>query len=322
MIVVVIIGASGYIGKHLIAELLRIGGHEVRVLSRRMQQDQVESKFDSRVQVVEGDINDLSSLQLLLKPGCIVINLVYLWGAGEAANLGVVQNLLNACSVVRVSRLIHCSTAAVVGRSRDNPITEQSPCHPITEYGITKLKVEHAIAESLQGHFDAVILRPTSVFGIGAEPIRKLANDLLHGNRWRNYAKSCLFGNRRMNLVHINNVVASIIFLIRPVNQFDGKVFIVSDDDAPNNNFAAVEQRLIQIFDVASYPLPRFRLPLVVLSILLTLMGRNNVNPRCNYAPDNLLSLGFERPVTFDEGLTEYAAWYRSIYRGSGQANS
>ena len=92
MIVVAITGASGYIGSNLIAELLRIGEYEVRVLSRRMQQDRVESKFDSRVQVVEGDINDLSSLQLLLKPGCIVINLVYLWGAGEAENLAVTNH--------------------------------------------------------------------------------------------------------------------------------------------------------------------------------------------------------------------------------------
>ena len=74
MRVISITGASGYIGKYLVAELLRIGGYEIRVLLRSKQQAWIESKFDSRVEVIEGDINDSDSLQLLLKPGCTIIN--------------------------------------------------------------------------------------------------------------------------------------------------------------------------------------------------------------------------------------------------------
>lgn len=314
MRVISITGASGYIGKYLVAELLRIGGYEIRVLLRSKQQAWIESKFDSRVEVIEGDINDSDSLQLLLKPGCTIINLAYLWSAGEVANLEVTRNLLNACLTVRVARLIHCSSVSVIGRAKGNKITEQTPCHPITEYAITKLKIEQTIKDKSRGHFDVVILRPTSVFGIDGVPLKKLADDLTNGNRWKNYARSSLFGNRKMNLVHITNMVASITFSIELANRTTCEVFIVSDDDAPDNNFNAVEKNLMRFLNVNDYPLPRLRLPLELLSTLLTLLGRNSVNPRCTYDPAKLLALGFQRPARCDEGLSEYAAWYRSVY--------
>ena len=320
MSVIAITGASGYIGKHLVAELVRIGGYEIRVLSRNKNQDLIDRKFDSSVEIIEGDLTDPVSIQLLLEPDCTVVNLAYLWEAGEAGNLEVTKHLLNACSTVRVARLIHCSTAAVVGRAQENRITEETPCHPFTEYGITKYKIEQAIAKKSRGYFDAVILRPTQVFGIAGIPLKIFANDLVHGSPWRNYAKSCLFGNRRMNLVHIANVVAAIIILIRYTKRFDGETIIVSDDDEPNNNFASVERRLMQIFEINEYPLPRLQLPLGLLSSLLTMLGRNNVNPRCNYDSGKLLSLGFKRPVDFNDGLDEYAVWYRSIFLDSGRA--
>ncbi len=316
---IAIIGASGYIGKHLIAELMRVGGYEVRVLSRNKRQDLIEGKFDSRVEIIEGDITDPASLQSLLKTGCTMINLLYLWEAGEAANLAAIRHLLDACSVVRVSRLIHCSTAAVSGRVKNNQINEETPCRPVTEYGITKLKVEQAVVEESRGHFDAVILRPTAVFGINSKSLKKVADDLVQGTRLQNYARSCIFGKRRMNLVHITNVVDAMIFLIRSTKRFNGDIFIVSDDDNPNNNFASVERYLMRAFMISDYPLPHLRLPLGILSFLLIIRGRNNVNPRCNYSSGKLQSLGFKYPVDLDEGLAEYAAWYRSVYLGSGR---
>jgi nucleoside-diphosphate-sugar epimerase len=320
MLVVAITGATGYIGKHLVADLVGAGGYGVRILSRDKQRDLISETFDPSVEIIEGDINDTGALQSLLKPGCTVVNLVYLWEAGEAVNLESTRRLLNACTTERVGRLIHCSTAAVSGRVDDEHIDEKTPCRPITEYGITKLKIEEAILEESRGHFDAVILRPTAVFGVNGEPLKKLTNDLVHGNRWRNYAKSCLFGNRRMNLVHVANVVAAMIFLIQSATQFESETFIVSDDEEKNNNFASVERSLMQILRINEYPLPRLKLPLGILSSLLTMLGRNNVNPRCNYDSGKLRLLGFKPPVSFEDGLAEYAEWYRFAHLGFDSA--
>jgi nucleoside-diphosphate-sugar epimerase len=312
---IAITGATGFIGIRLVSELLREGGFEIRVLTRDKQRDLHNGTFGQGVNVFEGDIGDSASLEGFLVPGCTVINLVYLWDAGEARNLSCTHNLLSECKQAKIERLIHCSTAAVIGRVRAELINEKTFCQPVTEYGITKLKIEHEIVESAKGYFDAVILRPTSVFGINGEPLKKLADDLSCASHWKNYLKSCLFGKRRMNLVHVDNVVAALIFLIRYDAPFAGDVFIVSDDDDSTNNFVDVEELLLDKFGGGGYSLSRLPIPLIVLQFALLLLGRNSVNPSCNFAPSKLRGLGFKPKVSLHEGLVEYASWYRAKHK-------
>jgi nucleoside-diphosphate-sugar epimerase len=304
-----VVGATGYIGRHLLASLAETSAIRIKTLTRMPHRD---ARWPARVEAVQGDLNDTGSLRSLLEPDCTVINLVYLWESGEQANLKAIGNLLDGCVAARIGRLIHCSTAAVSGRVEDDRITEATPCRPITAYGITKLKVEQMILAAAEGRFDAAILRPTAVFGPGAEPLKKLVDDLQRGNRWRNYLKSCLFGRRRMNLVHIDNVVAALHYLIRHEESLKGEIFIVSDDASPNNNFVDVERYLLRALGLPDYPLPRLPLPLGLLSLLLRTLGRNNINPRCNYSQNKLEAFGFESPVDFETGLADYAAWCRT----------
>jgi nucleoside-diphosphate-sugar epimerase len=312
---IAITGASGYIGRHLVNQLRDISGIQVRILCRSRQRGVDTFGLGSNLEIVEGNLYSPESLLNLLKPGCTVINLAYLWNNGETENLAAISNLTSACIDRNVKRLIHCSTAAVAGRSPDNLITENTPCQPITEYGITKLKIERAIRAAAHGNFEISILRPTSVFGLDGEPLKKLAADLVAGNRLLNYLKSCLFGYRRMNLVHVTNVVAAISFLTSYQENVDGEVFIISDDDAIANNFAEVERTLMRFLDCPDYALPPIPLPQWALSLLLRFLGRNNINPNCNYSQSKLQNLGFKRSVIFEDGLMEYASWCRVKYR-------
>ena len=311
---IAIVGASGYIGRHVVAQLLKLGCCRIKVLSRRRDDGLRGDTWPSEVDVVQGDLHDAESLQMFLEPDCTVVNLVYLWNGGELENVAVTRNLLQACKYAQVRRLIHCSTAAVVGRVSDDNVTENTVCRPISEYGMIKLKIEKLIVDAAQEGLDTTILRPTGVFGPGGEPLRKLAGDLVNGSRFRNYLKSSLFSKRRMNLVHISNVVAAIIFLIGRHEHLNGEAFIVSDDGTPSNNFADIERVLMRSLDSANYALPRIPLPLGLLGLMLRYLSRNNINPRCNYAQSKLESLGFKSPVVFEDGLLEYAAWYRSTY--------
>lgn len=313
---IAITGASGFIGKRLVSDLLGEGRYAIRVLSREKQRNLRKENFEQGVDIFEGDLGDPDSLTGFLVPGCTVINLVYLWDAGEKLNLACTHNLLAACKDAKVERLIHCSTAAVAGRAQSDLIDEKTQCLPITEYGTTKLKIEHAIIDSAKDYFEAVILRPTSIFGINGEPLKKLATDISNGDRWKNYLKSCLFGRRRMNLVHVANVVAAIIFLIRYTGRLEDEIFIVSDDDDSENNFIDVERALMDTLGVKQYCLPRLPIPLVVLKLLLRSLGRNNINPRCDFDSGKLRKLGFKSPVSLSEGLAEYAAWYRISHLG------
>lgn len=312
---IAITGASGFLGKRLVQALVLEGHYDIRVLSRNKTLDLEIATFAAEVEVIEGNMECPETLGKLLVPSCTVINLAYLWKAGRAKNLAAIDNLLSACQEVGVARLIHCSTADLVGRTSENKVTEETPCHPLTEYGITKLDLERRVMDAAsQGLFDPVIVRPSAVFGGGGEQLKKLIRDLSTGNAWLNYAKSCLFGERRMNLVHIANVVQAIIFMIRYPNPLKGEIFIVSDDDEPNNNFTYVESFLMAALKIKGYPLPRIKLPASMLSTLLAVRGRNNTNPFCNYDSSKLRGLGYKRAISLEDGLAEFSAWYRSAH--------
>lgn len=308
---VVVVGASGYIGRHLVAELMRAKNVRVKILTRSPQKSGFERNYAGNVELIEGDLCDPVSLVTLFEPGCTVIYLAYLWGAGEAKNLAATFNLVSACKAANVKRLIHLSTAMVSGRVVKSIVSEDAPCSPVTDYAVTKLKIEQMITAAAQDNFQVAILRPTAVFGQGGENLKKLVNDLLAGKRIRNYLKSCLFGNRRMNLVHVSNVVAAIVFLQKSRDTFDGQVFIVSDADEALNNFRDVERILMRELNIPNYRFPRLQLPLSILRGILTLLGKDNINPQCDYISQKLAHLGYEKAIEFEPGLIEYATGYR-----------
>lgn len=312
MNMIAVIGASGYVGKHLIAELAKIGNYRVKVLTRKSSKISDSLVWPVNIEIVEADLQDTASLEGFLEPGCTVINLAYLWHAGERGNLTAIRNLLDACKNTKVARLIHCSTSIVVGASSEALITENTPCSPTTTYELTKYKLEHEVLKGATGNFDSVILRPTSVFGPDAPPIRKLTDDLVRGNRCLNYLKSCFLGRRRMNLVPIKNLVAAVLFMVNHQDEINGEVFIVSNDDELGNNFADIERTLISQLNCKGHIFMPIPFPYSILNLAFKLLGKKTIKPSCNYSPEKLKKFGFSNPVSFNEGLLEYADWYKS----------
>ena len=82
--------------------------------------------------------------------------------AGRAA-----RALADACAKARILRLVHVSTAVVVGDSASSVIDEKTPCDPATAYELAKFQVERLLMEKARDAFELVILRPTAVFGPG-----------------------------------------------------------------------------------------------------------------------------------------------------------
>ena len=309
---VAIAGASGFVGQHLAALLIE-RGYRVHVLLHTPRPELPPIFSDSSVQIFHGDLLTPESLEGFLVPGCLVVNLVYLWTGGEALNRECIRNLALACEDAGVRRVVHVSTAAVSGRIDDDVVNEETPCVPITEYGVTKWAVERdLINHAGRSSIDIAIVRPTAVFGPGGAPLKKLAEDLTKGPRWKNYLRSSLFGRRKMNLVPVFSVAAAIGFLLESKADLKGGIYIVSSDDHPANNFRDVERALMQALGVPPYALPLLPIPLAVLSALLQGLGRNNVNPACGFSPSRLIEMGFSYPVDFDSAVAEYGSWYHS----------
>ena len=240
------------------------------------------------------------------------MHLAYMWGVTAEANFQATANLLNACHRAGIKRLVHVSTAAVVGRADTSWIDESTACHPVTEYGQTKLRIEQMMRDGARElGFDLVVLRPTSVYGPEGMPLVKLCKDLRQSQLWINYLKACLFGRRAMNLVHLDNVIAAIRFLIGYPLNLDGATFIISDDHDVANNFMDVERTARDLLKVNAYPLPVIALPAGLLSLILRVFSRNIIDTSCRFKSDRLFSLGFHPQVSLENGLRDYFLWYR-----------
>ena len=308
--VVAVTGATGFLGAHFVRWLEDRSACEVRALVRRGVTPQMTG---GRRIVVEGNLTDPAALAQLLQPGCAVVNFAYDAQAGPDANLAAAASLGQACIDHDVKRLIHCSTAVVVGATSAARVDESAVCAPRPGYEDTKLAIERSLLDRARGRFEVAILRPTAVFGPGGRNLLKLARDLTQRPRWENYLRSCANGRRRMNLVHVDNVAAAAMHLIESQRAVDQQAFIVSDDDAPENNFRDVESRLMRAFGIPDYAMPRVAVPKAIFSLLLRMRGRSLTNPDTVFLSDRLNALGFVRPVEFDAGVDAFAEWYRTV---------
>jgi nucleoside-diphosphate-sugar epimerase len=310
-----ITGASGFVGRHLLHSLSRRQGFHVRALAYRTPDEALT--LGERVRWVRRNLADPGVSAELLVRGCTLIHLAYPGQWALQAHLANIAQLARAATAQGVRRVIHCSTAVVVGVTSETRVNEATSALPSTDYERTKLALETAWREHASGRFDLAIVRPTAVFGPGGRNLLKLADSLYEGRTIINYLRSSLFGNRRMNLVCIQNVVSAIEFLAERDQACDGAAFLISDDDDPLNNFRDVERILLREFGSGNYPLPLLPVPSSALKALLRLAGRSNSNPERVYDCSRLREVGWRKACNLEQGLREFAAWYLSGRRGS-----
>jgi nucleoside-diphosphate-sugar epimerase len=311
---IAITGATGFIGKHLLLKLDKRPGITIRALTRR-QPDQLFSLPSKALCWIVGDLADSLIATDLLVPGGTLINLAFPEPWTRNAHVESTGRLATAAAKYGVRRVIHCSTAVVVGTTRQRRVTEETESSPQTEYEKTKLAIEQIWRTNAEGRFDLAIVRPSAVFGPGGKNLVTLADALKHGSRSINYLRSTLFSRRKMNLVRVQSVVAAIELLMDRSDPFNGGVFNISSDDDPLNNFRDVERILMRELGVDDYALLPPLAPRFFLSTLLRLTGRSNTNPDRVYDCTSLQRLGWQSYGDIEQGLRDFAAWYLSHRR-------
>ncbi|MBU3935477.1 NAD-dependent epimerase/dehydratase family protein [Patescibacteria group bacterium] len=148
---VLVTGANGFIGQHLV-NFLADNGYEVWAMLRKGS----IPGFDLRenVKVVVADLLDKKSLLGGIPKACVVINLAanpYDPVLSYKVNVEGTQNLVVACNRNKVGRLIHISSQATKIEKKG-------------VYAITKLKSDEIVKKS---GIKYVILKPSLVYGEG-----------------------------------------------------------------------------------------------------------------------------------------------------------
>ncbi len=164
---ILVIGGSGFIGTHLVRELI-ILGHTIAIFDKNPS-----DHFGDLV--ILGDVRDQSALNQALKGRDVVYNLaaehrddVTPVSLYYDVNVQGAKNIVQAAEVNDIKEIIFTSTVAIYGLQKPNP-DESSLPEPFNDYGKSKLEAEVVFkqwAEKKEGR-SLVILRPVVIFGEG-----------------------------------------------------------------------------------------------------------------------------------------------------------
>ena len=308
-----ITGATGFIGQHLIKRLVQEHGGGIRALSRG--KDAGSEWGDSQVVAVRADLLDKESLKNFVEPDSVVVNLAFLSGHTMEEHLLAAHAFSEACEHAGAKRLVHVSTAMVVGHTDALLIDERTPCRPITAYERVKLAIEEALLARERRSYEVVILRPTAVFGPGGRNLVKLAREVATGNAASRYLRASFQGRRSMHLVDVNVVIEAIRFLATTAAAIDGESYIVADDDPPTNNYRDVEANLLRAFGKGARAISPVPVPAGLRQGVLSFLRRSGLPAHSRFKSQKLQTLGFRPPIDFDTALSSYAGYLATQFQ-------
>ena len=183
-----ITGGAGYIGSH-IAELFQQEGLNFFCYDNLSTGD--PARISDNERLIVGDINDEFKLERVINEMEVsgVIHLAAKKSVEESrekpilyeeTNFEATEKILEICSRSNVSRFIFSSTAAVYGESKSGFVSEDAPLHPISTYGITKMKAENALNSFIdRGLIQGVSLRYFNVIGQNSAALKDNSSDNL-----------------------------------------------------------------------------------------------------------------------------------------------
>lgn len=227
---VLITGADGFIGSHLVDSQLALG-NRVRAVDLH---DHYLSTLRGmpNLEIITGDFTRPETAKQLMEG----IDIVYHLASAHldvslpdehyrAVNVDGTLNFVKMAHQAGVSRFVHCSSVGVIGNVQKPPADETSLCHPLNIYEQTKFAGEQAVlAYARENGFALVVARPAWVYGPRCPRTGKL---------FRSIAKKrfVFFGSGK-NLRHpifISDAIRG-LELCAEVEGLGGEVFILAGE--------------------------------------------------------------------------------------------
>jgi nucleoside-diphosphate-sugar epimerase len=261
---VLVTGATGFVGGHLVKRLMD-DGYSVRALVRKGRN---VKGFDRKVEVVYGDIVDPASLDNAILNVDTVYHLAAMVkeaGVPDSlfwdVNVKGTENLLETSHRHGVKRFIHISTCGVHGDIKNPPAKEDSPFNPEDIYQKTKIESERIADSFRKKGLPVVIIRPAGVYGPGDKRIYKLFK-LIKERKFFMVGDGKTF----LHLVYIDDLIDSII-LAGEVAGAEGEAFLIGGE-----KYLTLNELVKIIAETIGIPLRRLRLPVFPVRILAMVM--------------------------------------------------
>jgi len=233
---ILITGATGFIGKHLLKALIA-NGHQIRCLVRKPGNFE-QIFYNDNIDLFKGDVTKPETLKGVGKNMDIVYHLA---AAGHVAavseqaqkaffdlNVQGTKNLIEACGRNNVKRFFHFSSTAAMGLITLPTIDERVECKPETPYQKSKYQSEMiAFKKGKEQGIEVVVIRPCMVFGPGGEgEFLKFCHLINKGI----FPKIGL-GQNLTPIVHVEDVVQAAVNALEKATP--GEVYLIASETSP-----------------------------------------------------------------------------------------
>ena len=319
---VLVTGASGFVGQHLIAELL-IKKFSVKALLLPDEKD----KWDKAVEIIHGDIQHVDTLYPAVRDIDLVFHLAAVKGAFKNApyqdiNINGTKNLVDAIKKVNpnIRRLIFLSSQAAAGPcSKNKMLTENDPCNPIDNYGRSKLESEKFLVNQTDIPF--TILRIAPIYGPGNSPLS--GGDVLYRMTGHKIFLSISPGERYLQMIHIRDAINAIMMAQESEVTINDTYFITIPEICSWRNMG-LKYLQAQNLNGIVLPVNVIALRFVVLTIKVYRWFKGLSNQGLDEIADYFFhrywlcspakakkDFGFEAKISLDEGILELVQWYK-----------
>lgn len=208
---VLITGGTGFLGRAVAKTLCAQADMQVCITARRPTSNTVHQ------------LDVLAEVAALTKALRGVQGVAHCVAGNEETTLKGTQNLLEACSLAKVQRVVLISSIAVYGQAT-GLVNEESPCVPAGRHNYASWKVQ---VEEMSRHYsglEVVILRPTIIYGPDSPLWVTGIERRIKTGYWGTFAAA---GMGSCNLVHVDDVAEAVRkALITP--SINGQIFNIN----------------------------------------------------------------------------------------------
>jgi len=311
---ILVTGGTGFIGSHLLDKLSALG-QPARCLLRRKARPRC---LPPGIEAACGDLTSGEGVEEAVRGADTVIHLAGVTKALAArdyytGNVRATETLLRALAG-RAIRLVHVSTLAAIGPSRDGaPVDEDAQPRPLTDYGKSKLEAERTVRALAPG---AVIVRPPVVYGPRDTDVLQLLRSISKG-----WVLEIAGGERWFSAIYVGDLVEGLLAASRGA---PGRAYFLAHPEpvswsalgAAAARIMARQPRVLRVPPSVAYAVGLGAEAWSHLTRQPGIISREKVaEARCRWWTCDTrraaAELGFQARTPLATGLAQTLAWYK-----------
>lgn len=321
---VLVTGATGFVGRHLVPLLLE-RGHAVRAAVRRPDDVPPQAELVS-VAAIDGATDWTAALDgieavvhLAARVHVMRDTAADPLAAFRAVNRDGTRRLAEAAAAAGVRRFVYVSSIkAVCDESRPEPVTDATPPDPHSPYGVSKREAELALSEiAARTGMESCVLRPPLVYGPGVGGNFRTLMELVR----RGVPLPLGRVENRRSLLFVGNLADAIERCLTHPGAAGGSFLL--HDGAPPSTPALVRE----IAGALGVPARLIPMPAGVLALAARLAGRPAAWDRVGgtlVVDDRGIrdAIGWAPPHDRAHGLRVTAEWFKARQGRQGHSGS